>query len=319
MSGVPGALAALFVIVALDGAPAQPPPPAPAPPAPLPIDSSWDAPPECPTAAEFEAEVRRLAGPVPPPALRPEARATVRRAPGDRWQLTLATKTGALAGERKLSAASCPELMQAAALVVALMINPAAGASPSPLPPPPPPPAPPAPLPPPARRFTVGAALSVGLGALPGPAVGVGGRATAGGPHLAALLRGNVWGERRAASPADASAGGTFDLLDVGAGACARGQPLEAVWLGLCGGATLLWSRGAGYGVTNPGQATSLWGAAFFGPEARVLVTRRSGLHLEIETLVPAARPTFRLAGVGTVYEPAAIAWRASAGWEVHF
>ena len=50
---------------------------------------------------------------------------TVKRGPGNGWLLTLVTKAGERAGERRLAGSDCAELMHAAALVLALMINPA--------------------------------------------------------------------------------------------------------------------------------------------------------------------------------------------------
>jgi len=90
----------------------------------LPIAISWNAPGECPGLDALKAEVRRVAGQVPPPAEPLSAEATVRRGPGTSWQLTLTTRAGARAGERRLAGADCAELMHAAALVMALMINP---------------------------------------------------------------------------------------------------------------------------------------------------------------------------------------------------
>jgi hypothetical protein len=133
------------------------------------------------------------------------------------------------------------------------------------------------------------------------------------------LLRGNVWATRRTTSPADASAGGSFDLVDVGLGACARAWYERRVSPSLCAGAALLRTHASGFGVTDPSQASAWWGAAFVGGDVRVMLTPRNGLHVGFEALAPAGRPTFGLAGVGPVYRPAAIAARGTVGWEVHF
>jgi hypothetical protein len=319
ITGVLSAVGALLVILTADAAGAAPPAPAPAPStSDPPIELTWVAPKECPTADELKAEIRRVAGPVAPMAERPEANASIHRLRGEAWQLTLVTKSGVLTGERKLAAGDCVELMRAAALVMALMINPTAGAPPEPPPPPPAPPPPPPPAPP-AYRFAAGADIVAGLGALPGLAFGGGLRFAAGGGTFSAIIRGALWGTRRAGSPSDAGAGGSFGLADAGVGGCARallGQPLS---LALCGGALILRTQGAGYGVTNPGQAAAWWSAGFLGGDLRWMMTRRHGLRIGLETVAPLARPTFALQGVGSVYRPAAIGARATLGWEVHF
>jgi hypothetical protein len=165
----------------------------------------------------------------------------------------------------------------------------------------------------------VGADVAVGGGALPGAAAGVGLRLGAGRGHVQALLRGNVWASRRASSAADTSAGGSFDLLDVGLGACVRAWREHRVSPGLCAGAALLRTHASGFGVTNPGEATAWWNAAFLGGDLCVMLSQKNGLHIGVEALAFGGRPTFSLAGVGSVYRPAPIAARGTLGWEVHF
>src|SRR4029079_627248 len=91
----------------------------------LPIAISWIAPAECPGIDDVKAEVRRVAGEVPPPPESLSGEGTVRRT-GTGWLLTLATKTGGRAGERKLAGSDCGELMRAAALGMGLKVNPPA-------------------------------------------------------------------------------------------------------------------------------------------------------------------------------------------------
>src|SRR5262245_43165734 len=96
--------------------PASPPPPPPQ--SELPIAISWIAPAECPGIDDVKAEVRRVAGQVPPPPESLSAEVTIRRT-GTGLLLTLATKTGGRAGERRLAGSDCAELMRASALVMA--------------------------------------------------------------------------------------------------------------------------------------------------------------------------------------------------------
>jgi hypothetical protein len=290
-----------------------------------PIVLFWTAPEGCPGVEELRGEIRRLAGPVPPPPERPEARAVVRRAAKDSWGLTLSTKAGALAGERKLTAGNCAELMRAAALVLALMINPSAGAEAAPpLRPPPPPPVIAAPPPPSPERppgpLSTGADLLVGTGLLPGGAVtGVGLRLGWTRAMFTAELRGGAWAGRSAASAVDGSAGGSFELIDLDLAGCATARRSRRIAPGACIGATLWRGTGSGYGVTDPGSATAWWTGGFAEGNVRLRLTARNAVRLAIGAFLPFGRPVFALSGIGAVWQPAAFGARGMAGWELNF
>jgi hypothetical protein len=305
------------VPTAIPSTPQPPAAPAPQPPEELPIAIVWSAPAECPTIEALKAEILRVAGQVPPPSEPLSATVTVQRGAAG-WQLTLATAAGARAGERRLAGPDCGELMRAAALVLALMINPQASLLAEPPPPPPPPPAPPPPPPEPERRFAVGADLLVGSGALPGFATGFGLHVAA-GAALSAELRASLWLSRSAATTEDPGAGGTFDLMDASAAGCARrghGQPLSP---GLCAGASIVRLHGTGYGVGFPSEASAWWTSAFAEANLRVGISALNAVRLAAGVAVPLGRPNFVLAGVGQVFEPASIWLRATLGWELHF
>jgi hypothetical protein len=51
----------------------------------------------------------------------------------------------------------------------------------------------------------------------------------------------------------------------------------------------------------------------------RVRVTAVNALRLGLQGIAPLGRPTFALAGVGTVFRPDAFWARATLGWELHF
>lgn len=283
----------------------------------LPIAIVWDAPAECPDFEALKAEFRRVAGRVPPPPERLSADVTVRRGAGRGWLLTLATRTGTRVGERRLAGSDCAELMRAAALILALMINPKAGFVEA-LPPPPPPP-PPVPVPAPEDRFAAGADLQLGGGALPGVAPGVGVRFAAAAAAFSAELRASFWTSRSTASSSDPTAGGTFSFFDTGAAGCGRAWRGRRVSPALCLGASLAHLHASGYGVSNPGQASAWWPAAFAEANLRVRITRRNAVRLAAQAVIPAGNPTFELAGVGHVFQPASIWLRGALGWELHF
>lgn len=293
--------------VSLGGGPATAGPP--------PAVISWSAPVGCPSAEQFRSEVERVAGFHPAPTEPTEARAVVRRAADGGWELTLATRVGQQLGERALAAADCDALMRAGALVVALMMNPNAGAPPAPPPPPPPPPlvdrSPPA--------FELGAGVLVGLGLQPGGAApGLGLRA-GWGARFSGELRADLWTERQKTSPADASTGGTFDLATFTAVACGRARRTRRLVPGLCAGVELLRAHAAGFGVSDPGSATGWWAAAVVEANGRLRISTHNAVRAAFSGVIPLGRPTFALVGVGTVYQPALVALQAALGWEVDF
>ena len=292
-----------------------------------PLVISWSAPEGCPSADTIRAEVRRMAGPAATATDQIEAHATVVRDRGS-WQLTLTTQAGALAGERKLSASDCAELGRAAALVIALMVNPAAdlsaaptvGRPAAPIPPVVEPPA----APPPARRFALGADLRVGSGELPDGAAGIGVRFAAGGGIFSAQVRGDVWFPRDPSSAAKPSAGGSFDAADLSLAGCATarratGRGDRRLAPAVCLGAALIATHASGSGVSNPGSATAISTGPFLEGALRVRISERSALRAGVEALAPLSRPNFALAGVGAVFRPAVLSLRASLGWELNF
>lgn len=131
---VPGAALALLLLGAPLPAAAQ-------------LVLTWEAPPECPTGEVVRAEVARLLGGALPAELALTARGVATRA-DDRWTLRLHTATPEAEGERVVEGDACAPLADAAALILALMIDPVAVAEHAPAEPaeplPPAEPAPPA-------------------------------------------------------------------------------------------------------------------------------------------------------------------------------
>jgi hypothetical protein len=283
----------------------------------LPIAISWNAPGECPGLDALKAEVRRVAGQVPPPSEPLSADATVRRGSGTSWQLTLTTRAGARAGERRLAGADCAELMHAAALVMALMINPQASIVPEPPSPPPPEAPPPPPIP--ERRFAVGADVVVGSGALPEIAPGIGLRFAAAAGALSAELRASIWASRSTESPSAPGTGGSFNLADGAIAGCARARRDRRLAPGVCVGASVVRLHGTGYGVTDPDDAAAWWTVAFAEANLRIRLTPGNAVRLAAQGLVPLGRPNFALDGVGHVFQPASFWLRGTLGWELHF
>jgi hypothetical protein len=88
----------------------------------LPIELGWDAPDDCPRAAAFEAAVSRLVGSASSSKVRAKVRITKDDTGG--YTLRLSTELNELAGERTLQGRVCQLLVDAAAVTVALILNP---------------------------------------------------------------------------------------------------------------------------------------------------------------------------------------------------
>lgn len=213
---------------------------------------AWDAPPDCPTAAQVRGAVEQLAGRWPRSS-EFEARGHLTGS-GERWELKLWTRVEAHVHEQRLEARTCEGLADAAALIIAVSLDPIASAAaveladapPSLLPiaveptretqPAQPPPTPPAPVEAVEQagvRFLVGAGGGVGAGFSPG---------LSGGPHLSLgvvgeharfVLEGRYWAPTTA--ELDSGTGARLQAGFVAALGCwGSGHPeLEAL---VCGG-----------------------------------------------------------------------------------
>jgi hypothetical protein len=283
-----------------------------------PLVITWSAPEGCPSADTIRAEVQRMAGAAAAATDQIEAHAAVVRDHAG-WQLTLTTRAGALSGERKLSAPDCAELGRATALVIALMINPAADPSAAPTVVHPAAPTPPVATPPPERRFALGADLRLGSGELPGGAAGIGARFAAGGGVFSVQARGDFWFPRDAASAAKPSAGGSFGAADLSLAGCATARNNRRLAPAVCLGAALIGTHASGSGVSDPGSVTALSAGPFLEGAMRVRISARNALRAGVEAVAPLSRPSFALAGVGTLFRPDALSLRASLGWELNF
>jgi hypothetical protein len=94
--------------------------PAAAQPAALPLELSWQAPSECPTASDVHAELARIASAAPDETPRSLAADVTISSHGARYTARLTTKQGDLVGERTLQAEDCATLTRSVTLVLAL-------------------------------------------------------------------------------------------------------------------------------------------------------------------------------------------------------
>jgi hypothetical protein len=264
---------------------------------------SWQAPVGCPAQKDVETQFARLLG---GPARVPtgkhiDASAVVRAPSTDRWALELSTSMDGANGRRNLSGDSCAAVAQAAALILALMIDPAAAvraSEPAPPPPPPPPPTVTAPPPPPPPRKPVplaARALAGGVFALlpsPTPAAG-----------LAVGLRGDRYAlevlalatlESRADSSVLPTAGGDLRLVTAGPRACV-GPGGKSVIFQACLGGELEWLTGSGFGVPGARSQRVVMPAGTGGLMMVVPLWPHVALSLDVVGAMRNDHPTFVL------------------------
>jgi hypothetical protein len=312
---------------------------APAPAAGERLALRWTAPAGCPSATEVQAEVARLLGDRTGRTGRDLAvTAEVAEARPGEWSVRLAEG----AHERVVRGASCPAVAAAAAVILALMIDPTAEVEPAPAlppaswpvapasapaPPPHPPAAPsppvilPAPAPPATawpRSWSAGAWASVDAGSLPGAAAGfgVGGALGLGRQQLTAAFE--AWPSDAGSTAEKTAAGGRFDLLVGVLGTC-RTLLTGRLELAPCVAVELGRLHARGYGVAAPGEGSSVWVAGRGGVRAGWRLTTRLNVVLRADAVVPFERPSFVLVNVGPVHRPAAVAGRAGLGLEARF
>jgi hypothetical protein len=277
---------------------------------------AWAAPEGCPSEADVEAKLTRLVGDAHLDAARAEI------TPADaRFRLVVRVGSGTEERQRELVASTCEIATNAAVLFLAMSVAPNARLvpfvpepelSPFGLEPPPPPPAPPAP-----PRFALGPLAALDVGALPSPAVSLGG-GVAWRAHR--WLRVELDGDYSFSQTTTLASGvgGDFSLLGLGGRACV---PLfgPAFDLAPCVGARVTDVSGTGVGVT--GQRTqSAWG---WGPEAALVARVRlvGPLGLRVATLadIPLSRRPFVVDQAGVVARQSVVDFRAAIGPEVLF
>lgn len=315
-----------------------------------PLDLSWTAPPSCPSREAIIAEVERLLASRAPRSSRVTARATITKARAD-YHLRMVVQGANGERARALDAPTCEELCDAAALILAIAIDPSAAdppAKPSPAPAPsiappkptepverraPPPSVPVRRTPPPPARVAppvviaepmslrlvamVGADQGTFVGATPSLRVGA---AFVAPPLRIELLGMFTWGGRIAA-PMLPSAGG--EMLRAG-GALAgcfersldpgdKGAPRASICGGFEGGVIF----GTSYGVTSPGSATAPWLAPTVYGVVRWPVRRALAVRFDLGIAVPIVEASFVVRGLGTVHRVSAVTGSGDIGIEL--
>ncbi|WP_437999984.1 hypothetical protein WMF26_09015 [Sorangium sp. So ce185] len=333
----PSALQALIVAAGLLPARARA-----APAEPRTIDLRWEAPDGCPPADEVRSEIDRLLG--TSAQRQPIAvEIAVARRGGARLRLDLRIRAP-VPGERAIHGDDCAAMARAAALIVAMSIDPDAAARNAAAPPaqparppasggdgaaaprPPPPaasPPPPAASRPPApdeRRVEGALWLSAQVEQALVPAIGVG-VAAGGGLRVGWLRADGAAGVVPSSSGriAGLTAGADFRLWFLEVDACARalGRPLGVY---VCALGRQHWLLARGRDVDEPFTRT----APIFAAGLGALLEWRVAAPLKVEgalhALVPLQRPRFVVENLeGTVYRPPAAGLSARLGLALAF
>jgi hypothetical protein len=279
------------------------------------LELSWQSPPECPTGREIRAEALRLASADSKLLPSVQAKVTIEREGESSYVLTLTTGAAGPGAIQTFRAGSCRAVAQAAAVTLALLLNPdpadtsvasSSEASPELRRPARQPSAP-------IRAALVGLA-GVQLGSLPqmGPTLG----AELGlhdGP--ASLWLGGAYGpaQRTMIEGQPNQVGGELAL--------GRGM-LYGCWafrvrspsLNLCAGLDFTRISGRGVGVTDERAGAVHWFSALGGGATEVTLHENIKLRLGAFVATPFSHPAAFVENAGTVHKPATVTANLHAG-----
>ena len=287
---------------------------------------SWQAPADCPSREDLRAEIARLLGGdirVPRDG-DIKARAVV--AHGQTWSLAIDTELAGRPGHRSIEAASCQDLANATALIIALMIDPDAVAAhatpPKPIPAPPSVQAGPAPAEQPrAVEYLAGIHVAGSYGTSPSVDVGLGGGIGLAGRRWRAELRGTygLRREQKAMAAAPAGAYGRFGFTAATLAACFN-LGRDGLAFGPCADYELGVISARGVGVSESLPAQTLWSALGAGADAAIRLGSHFSLPLHVDVLARLRRTEFVFKNEpGRVFQAPAVGVRIGLGVELHF
>lgn len=307
------------------------------------LDLRWDAPPECPTAKAVKLHVQMLMVADEHPAPLSTVQATVQNEAGNYiLQLDLGEQP-----RRTIAFEDCGSLTEAAALVIAVSLDPLGTARttvprlavPAPdepgreVPPSPDPPPPPArvgttaaePVPRRTSRLTafVRPEVGIGGGVLPGAGPGFGGAIGLRGtrPWRVESFAAYWWPRHTgvAGDPSPQSRGARLWLAHGGVRGCAE-PDFERWSFPLCGGLEIGAMAGEGEGPAIASRRNAaLWLGAPLGAGVAWAPVPTFALLARAELVVAVRRPGFHLEGIGSVHRAGRVAGRGFVGVELRF
>ena len=276
---------------------------------------TWNAPDECPDTTTVEQYVDDVLGDGNFGSLAVHASGVVSRSEGARYAVQLDLDTGAAEPSRRsLDAASCEAVSRAAALLIALAIRTRAA-------PPSPPPAP-RPAPEPARvlhaRGFLGLLTLADFGAIPAATLGVGITGGVRWPQLQLESTVAYFAPRSTSAADRADVGARFELGTAGARACTP-LTVTAVWLAPCLGAGVDWVRARGFGALVTRRPSTWDLIARLGLLGGWDISSIISARVEVEGVLPLARPEFEVDGVGDVFRRSPVGVRTALGLQLQF
>jgi hypothetical protein len=301
---------------------------------------TWHAPPACPKRTHLEQRIaqhlgRDLDQSVEKPALEISGIVSAPPEHADPWLLELVITRGDTTGSRKLEADTCAELVDAAAFISAVAIDPTVATSepePEPRPEPKPQPEPepqPQPKPEPTRaeqptapqasgpRGALALSGGVGFGALPRifPAVDLRGALLVKRARIELGLQHGFATQ----TPIIDDVGGRFWVLVATVGGCFVPR-VKRVEFPVCGGGRIGALRGVGIGDrVSPQAQSSVWGGADLQAGLNWVPRGFIALFVRGQLGVSPANFAFRVDGAGEVFRPTAGYGTALAGVEGRF
>ena len=285
----------------------------------------WQAPAGCPPRDDVQTEVARLLGGEIRIAQGKDIQARAVAVHAQTWSVAIETRVAGRRGRRSIEAASCQDLANATALILALMIDPEAVAAHTtqPLPPP----AEPGPTPEKKSwdmEYLVGLHGAGSSGILPSFDAGLGGGIGLAGPHWRTELRG-TYGLRRDQKAAVSEVPGAYGRFNFVAAALAGCFNLgSALAYGACVDAEVGMVSAKGFGINQGLPARTLWLALGAGVYAAVPLRPYLSLPVHLDMLAPLRRSEFVFKDepgnvTGRVFKAPAVGLRISMGIELHF
>jgi hypothetical protein len=281
---------------------------------------TWSAPSECEGRQTVEREIARSTRPV-------SAEVVIEHASERVWHLRLDVDVDGKRSRRDLEAPSCAELVDAAAVMVAIEtgMDPERAAQPAPASPPALDPDPDSDrdVSGPARsdgpHFAAGVAGALALGSTATPALGVD-VAVAWTPEKTRIAVDGAYFPPASIENATQGIGGRFTLLTFGLTACRSLLSPTTFDIAPCAGVDVgrISARGEGTRVASSSDESRLW----FAARAGVLFTYAFGdlaFRADLGATVPIVRDTFVIGGIDQVHRPAVVGGRALAGIDVRF